>query len=143
MPGLETARRVSDIEDRVRADLLAADEALQSAEQALAKARSLRRDFQEAQRNWARATKAFGGGDQLDQLERRADLDVRVFLFLLASHYWEGRWLLAMEADLAGIVASKGRNGKATVIPRWHRRMMLPPYSGDHRRNVNEHIEIE
>ena len=127
VPGLETAKRVSDIEDRVRADLRAAEEALQSAEQALAKARSLRRDFQEAERNWARATEVLGGGDNLDNLERRADLDVRFFLFLLATHYWEGRWLLAMEADLAGIVASKGKNGKATVIPRWHRRMMLTP----------------
>lgn len=32
-----------------------------------------------------------------------------------------------MEADLAGIVASKDKNGKATVGPRWHRRMMLTP----------------
>lgn len=127
VPGLETATRVSDIEDRVRADLLAADEALLSADRALAKARSLRRDFDEAERNWARATEALGGGDDLDALERRADLDVRFPLFLLATHYWEGRWLLAMEADLAGIVASKGKKGKAAVIPRWHRRMMLTP----------------
>ena len=127
VPGLETAKRVSDIADRVRTDLRAAAEVLQSADQALAKARSLRRDFQEAERNWARATAVLGGGDDFDELERRADLDVRFFLFLLATHYWEGRWLLAMEADLAGIVASKGKNGKATVIPRWHRRMMLTP----------------
>ncbi|CAN1576054.1 DEXXQc_Upf1-like domain containing protein [Paracoccaceae bacterium] len=127
VPGLETAKQVSDIEDRVRADLRSAEEALQSAEQALAKARSLRRDFQEAEGNWARASEVLGGGDDLDDLERRADLDVRFFLFLLATHYWEGRWLLAMEADLAGIVAAKGKNGKATVIPRWHRRMMLTP----------------
>ena len=127
MTGLETAKRVSEIEERVRNDLLAAEYALQSAEQALAKARSLRRDYQVAEGNWARATEALGGGDDLDELERRADLDVRFFLFLLATHYWEGRWLLAMEADLAGIVASKGKNGKATVVPRWHRRMMLTP----------------
>ena len=127
MLGLETTKRVSDIEDRVRTDLQAAEEALQAAEQRLTKARSLRLNFQEAERNWAQATEALGGSDDLDALERRADLDVRFPLFLLATHYWEGRWLLAMEADLAGIVASKGKNGKATVIPRWHRRMMLTP----------------
>ena len=127
VPGLGTAKRLSEIEARVRTDLRAAEEALRSAEQALAKARSLRRDFQETERNWAGATEVLGGGGDLDELERRADLDVRFFSFLLATHYWEGRWLLAMEADLAAIVASKGKNGKATVIPRWHRRMMLTP----------------
>jgi hypothetical protein len=127
MPGLETARRVSDIEDRIRADLRAADEALQSAEKSLATARALRLDFHEAERNWARAREFLGGADDVAELERQADLDIRFSLFLLATHYWEGRWLLAMEADLAGIVASKGKNGKATVIPRWHRRMMLTP----------------
>lgn len=125
--GLETAKRVSDIEDRVRTELRAAEKAQQSAEQSLAEARSLRSDFQEAERNWAGATEVLGGGNVLDELEGRADLDVRFFMFLLATHYWEGRWLLAMEADLAGIIASKGKNGKATVIPRWHRRMMLTP----------------
>lgn len=67
------------------------------------------------------------GADDAAELECQADLDVRFSLFLLATHYWEGRWLLAMEADLAGIVSSKGKNGRATVIPRWHRRMMLTP----------------
>lgn len=99
VPGLETAKRVSDIDDRVRTGLRVAEEALQSAEQALAKAKSLRRDLKDAERNWARATEALGGGDDLGELERRADLDVGFFLFLLAMHYWEGRWLLAMEAD--------------------------------------------
>jgi hypothetical protein len=127
VPGLELIKRVSDIEERVRTDLFAADEAMLSADQALAKARSLRHDLQEAERNWAIATEALGGGNDLDELERQADLGVRFSLFLLATHYWEGRWLLAMEADLAGIVASKGKKGKATVIPRWHRRMMLTP----------------
>lgn len=39
MPGLENTRRVSEIEDRIRADLRAAEEELQSAEQSLATAR--------------------------------------------------------------------------------------------------------
>ncbi len=127
MPGLETARRVSDIEDRIRAELRAAEEASQSAEKSLATARALRVSSLEAERSWTQARELLGGADDVAELERRADLDGRFSLFLLATHYWEGRWLLAMEADLAGIVASKGKNGKATVIPRWHRRMMLTP----------------
>ncbi|MBY3544789.1 hypothetical protein HFN69_21970 [Rhizobium laguerreae] len=125
--GLENARRVSEINDRIRAELRAAEEALQSAELSLATSKALRLDFHEADKNWAKARELLGGADDVAELERQADLDIRFTLFLLATHYWEGRWLLAMEADLAGIVASKGKNGKATVIPRWHRRMMLTP----------------
>jgi hypothetical protein len=127
LPGLETAKRVSEIEDRVHTELQSAEDALRLAEQALAMARAVRRDFLEAERNWEAAAAAFGGSDDQTELERRADLETRFTLFLLATHYWEGRWLLAMEADFAVIVVAKGKNGKATVIPRWHRRMMLTP----------------
>jgi hypothetical protein len=127
LPGLETAKRVTEIEERVRTELQAAEQALKSAEQALERTRALRRDSLEAERNWQAAVSALGSTGELAELERRADLEIRFTLFLLATHYWEGRWLLAMEADLAAIAASKGKNGKATVIPRWHRRMMLTP----------------
>jgi len=127
VPGLVAAKRVSEIEDRIQGDRRTADTALKAAEQSLARAKDLRRDFQEAERNWANAAEALGGTDDLGDLERRADLGVRFNLFLLATHYWEGRWLLAMEADLAGITSSHAKKGKATVIPRWHRRMMLTP----------------
>jgi len=125
--GLENARQVSEIEDRIRDGLRAAEKALQSAELSLASVKAVRFNFQEADKNWAKARELLGGADDVTELERKADLDVRFSLFLLATHYWKGRWLLAMEANLAGIVASKGKNGKATVVPRWHRRMMLAP----------------
>ncbi len=125
--GLETAKRISEIDERVRTELQAAKQALKSAERALESAKALRRDSLEAERNWQAAVSALVGAGELAELERRADLEIRFTLFLLATHYWEGRWLLAMEADLATIAASKGKNGKATVIPRWHRRMMLTP----------------
>lgn len=127
VPGLETAKRVSEIEERIQDDLGAAEEALHSAEKGLTKAKTLRRDFEEAEKNWSCATQALGGSDDHAELERRADLDLRFPLFLLATHYWEGRWLLAMEADLTTITGSQSKKGKSTVIPRWHRRMMLTP----------------
>jgi hypothetical protein len=127
LPGLETAQRVNEIEDRVRQEFQSAEAALKSAEEVLAKARAVRRASSEAERGWEAAAAAFGGSDDLDELERQADVGTRFMLFLLATHYWEGRWLLEMEADLAAIAASKGKNGKASVIPRWHRRMMLTP----------------
>lgn len=65
----------------------------------------------------------------VNEAERQADLEIRFKLFLHTTHYWEGRWLLAMEDDLAEIVknSSKEKPGKKTAIPRWHRRMMLTP----------------
>lgn len=140
LPGLETAKRVSEIEDRVRTELGSAEDALKAAEQSLVRTKVLRREFIEAERGWEAAASAFGGGDDIAELERRADLETRFPLFLLATHYWEGRWLLAMEADLAAIVAAKGKNGKATVIPRWHRRMMLTPCAVANNRSTNGRI---
>lgn len=127
MSGLEIFTQVSEIEDRIRADLRAAEDVFQSAQRSLATAKALRANFCEAEWDWVKAKKPLGGADDLAELERQADLDVRFFLFLLATHYWEGRWLLAMEADLTGITASRRKKGKATVVPRWHRRMMLTP----------------
>jgi AAA domain/PLD-like domain len=56
-----------------------------------------------------------------------ADFHIRFPLFLLATHYWEGRWLLEMEKVLPDIDKEQKRSGKKAVIPRWYRRMMLTP----------------
>ncbi len=127
VPGLDTTRRVSDIDERLQSELRTAKAALARSDQELARCRAVRRALVEAEAGWASAVAALGGSHDLAELEDRADRGIRFNLFLLATHYWEGRWLAAMEEDLAAIAASHGKNGKATVIPRWHRRMMLTP----------------
>src|SRR5690606_11632117 len=73
------------------------------------------------------------GEDGIDLLEfdRAADRLVRFPLFLLATHYWEGRWLLEMEKALPAIqkVQQNGRGGndRSMAVPMWSRRMMLTP----------------
>jgi hypothetical protein len=68
--------------------------------------------------------------DLLD-FDRAADLSVRFPLFLLATHYWEGRWLLEMEKTLIVLqqlkTAGCGENDRCIVEQRWSRRMMLTP----------------
>lgn len=64
---------------------------------------------------------------EINGIDSFADCHVRFPLFLLATHYWEGRWLLEMEKLLPDIENEQKRNGKKAVIPRWHRRMMLTP----------------
>ena len=70
-------------------------------------------------------------GADLLAFDRAADRSVRFRLFLLATHYWEGRWLLEMEKALPALqrVQKNGRGGndRSMVEPMWSRRMMLTP----------------
>lgn len=53
------------------------------------------------------------------------DLSLRHRAFLLATHYWEARWILATE-DVLENETEKG-TGEKTVIAKWKRRAMLTP----------------
>ena len=53
------------------------------------------------------------------------DLSLRHKAFLLATHYWEARWILETE-DVLENETEKG-TGEKTVIARWKRRAMLTP----------------
>ena len=70
-------------------------------------------------------------GVDLLAFDRAADRSVRFHLFLLATHYWEGRWLLEMEKALPSLqrIQKNGRGGndRSIVEPMWSRRMMLTP----------------
>lgn len=129
------AERIDAIDGRLKAH--AGDAAVQAkkaaadchqAEQAMAKQRLL----EEAWRTLA-ATLLPDPQDGADLLafDRAADRSVRFRLFLLATHYWEGRWLLAMEKALPALqrVQKNGRGGndRSMVEPMWSRRMMLTP----------------
>lgn len=79
---------------------------------------------------WDTVTKELSSelvGAEIDDIDSFADCQIRFPLFLLATHYWEGRWLMEMEKVLPDIEKEQKRTGKKTVIPRWHRRMMLTP----------------
>ncbi|TXD45812.1 DEAD/DEAH box helicase [Polaribacter sp. IC073] len=53
------------------------------------------------------------------------DLSLRHKAFLLATHYWEARWLLETE-DVLENETEKG-TGEKTVMAKWKRRAMLTP----------------
>jgi len=127
MPDLDEFSRVVDLEAFLADSLRSAELAKRQAEQELEKARTIRASLADAERQWENAKSALGDAVESSELEQVADLSIRFRLFLLATHYWEGRWLQEMEADLAGITGSSNKRGKATIVPRWHRRMMLTP----------------
>ncbi len=66
-------------------------------------------------------------GADISKIDSFMDCEIRFPLFLLATHYWEGRWLMEMDKVLPNADAEKRRTGRKSVIPRWHRRMMLTP----------------
>ncbi len=125
LPDADGFHRVTDVEAHVAERLQSVELLTKQAEQELEKARRLRSSLADAENQWDRAKRAVA--DTVEELESAADLSIRFKLFLLATHYWEGRWLLAMEEDLAGITGSSNKKGKATLVPRWQRRMMLTP----------------
>jgi hypothetical protein len=125
--GLQDMIRIEDIETRVSDALRDGQKTLASAKQRLSRAEDLRQQTAASELAWRKAAEALGGSDDLDVLERQADLGTRFDLFLLATHYWEGRWLMAMEADLGSITTSHEKTGRKAVEPRWKRRMMLTP----------------
>ncbi|MFK4822818.1 DEAD/DEAH box helicase, partial [Ochrobactrum quorumnocens] len=65
------------------------------------------------------------------EVDSAADVSVRFQLFLLATHYWEGRWIQEMEKALPDIQRLqrdwRGREDRNIVEAMWLRRMMLTP----------------
>ena len=102
---------VSDSAERAKRAADASDQA----EQALEEQR-LRR---EAWRTLVAALlpKSQDGVDLL-AFDRAADRSVRFPLFLLATHYWEGRWLLEMEKALPSLQRIQ-KTAEAATIAAW------------------------
>lgn len=66
-------------------------------------------------------------GGTLADADAGADTGIRFKLFLLATHYWEGRWLESVIQMGNKIESNKKARGRSAVEPRWRRRMMLTP----------------
>lgn len=93
-------------------------------------AQDVSRRESEATRYWHELTKSLGHTSEeelsLAGADELADMKIRFPAFLLATHYWEGRWLMDMAA-IDNLQKEKGRNGAKTVKARWQRRMKLTP----------------
>lgn len=55
------------------------------------------------------------------------DIQVRYPAFVCALHYWEARWLEAMEQFLQSDLTDRNKRGQEASKERWHRRAMLTP----------------
>ncbi|AGI67587.1 putative DNA helicase-like protein [Octadecabacter antarcticus 307] len=128
---LSKSRSLADIDITLRAAVKAGSKARHKASSELAHAVRLLDVLRASEQKWEKAVSDLGAQpspvSDLQDLQRFADCNIRFRLFLLATHYWEGRWLMAMEDDLPGIVRDQKKTGRAKVLPRWQRRMMLTP----------------
>lgn len=103
----------------------------------------------EAVRHWHDLTRSLGytGEEELSfaGADELADTQIRFPAFLLATHYWEGRWLMDMAA-IDDLRKEKTLKGAKTVKSRWLRRMKLTPcvvmtcYMLPHHLTISEHV---
>ncbi|EMH4163342.1 DNA helicase [Pluralibacter gergoviae] len=84
----------------------------------------------EASMCWREMTHLLGNRDEVElslrEADELADTQLRFPAFLLATHYWEGRWLLDMAA-IDNLQKEKGLKGARAIKARWLRRMKLTP----------------
>lgn len=93
-------------------------------------AQDVSRRESEATRYWHELTQSLGHTSEeelsLAGADELADMKIRFPSFLLATHYWEGRWLMDM-AVIDNLQKEKGRSGAKSVKARWQRRMKITP----------------
>ena len=63
----------------------------------------------------------------IHEANTKADTKIRFNLFKIAIHYWEGRWLLAVDGNDEDLLDLRGKKGKQVIEDKWRRRMMLTP----------------
>ncbi|MDX7992768.1 AAA domain-containing protein [Xenorhabdus littoralis] len=84
----------------------------------------------QAARDWKKITQSLGHTDNIElnfaQADELADTQIRFKIFLITTHYWEGRWLLDM-FNIKNIKEEKKKTGRQTSEPRWRRRMKVTP----------------
>jgi hypothetical protein len=88
--------------------------------------------WEKADKNWKETLRAQGEEaaielHTIDEIDAFADTHIRFPIFLLTTHYWEGRWLQEMEPLIPNLDEIKRKNGAAAMQKSWKRRMMLTP----------------
>lgn len=131
---LENAGTLGEIETRLGAvQAHARDEyqrltqRLQTAQQLLEAEDHRLHDWHSAISSLADAAGKPAAQATLEDCDGWADTSLRFEIFLLTTHYWEGRWLLDVREELQEILDSRNKTGAKTLIKNWRRWMKLTP----------------
>ena len=98
--------------------------------QEIARGEALMSTLRRATQEWDTAAAPYVGNaiqKDLTAVDCALDTQLRFDVFRLATHYWEGRWLLDMKAILPDLDKQKRKSGRVAVEARWRRRMKLTP----------------
>ncbi|AFC86323.1 AAA domain-containing protein [Frateuria aurantia] len=133
-PGLQAADSLEAMEAALAGAVTKAEAAHHSALTRLEQARQWLLQRQERLTRWGQAIAVLPQSTDhrpeevsLDDCDHWADTTLRFEIFLLTSHYWEGRWLQEVSENLTDIVNSRSKNGRKTLEKNWRRWMKLAP----------------
>jgi len=131
---LNSAASVSEIETRLTTAVAQASKAQEVLEAQLQQARQLLQAEQRQVLNWQAVIAVLpipsdkpAAQVTLNDCDSWADTSLRFEIFLLTTHYWEGRWLMEVAESLPEILKSRGKNGRKTLEKNWRRWMKLTP----------------
>lgn len=133
-PALQDAPSVSAIEDQLNLAVTHSARALKELETKIHRAQTLFQAEQQYIAHWdaslaplPRPAGTPAESIRLGDCDPWADTSLRFDIFLLTTHYWEGRWLLEVADTLPEIIASRKKNGRRAIAKNWHRWMKLTP----------------
>lgn len=131
---VESARTVSEIESRLASSVTDAEQACATIMARLHEVQKLLASEQREVMNWQAVIGVLpvpddkpAGEVTLDDCDNWADTSLRFEIFLLTTHYWEGRWLLEVTRTLPDILKSRTKTGRKTLEKNWRRWMKLTP----------------
>ena len=125
-------KTIDQIESCLQKILSNARTEVDQAQKNLQRARDLHNATKQALHSWSEALRPLNLEENAKDIDlsiadAHADTEIRFTAFQLATHYWEGRWLLEMKGLGADIYEEQKRKGKVAERKRWKRRMKLCP----------------
>jgi hypothetical protein len=131
-PDLENCHDIDEIGRGIRMLGNRLDDAVEKCVELVRQGERLLEDESKALTAWREAMAVLGIEEDAESLsinncEAVADQTIRFKIFLLSTHYWEGRWLLDMDEVLPKLENEKHKNGRVAEMQRWYRRMKLTP----------------
>ncbi|MBD2814670.1 DNA helicase [Xenorhabdus sp. Flor] len=125
-----TWSKVEDITARINEILVQKQQERNTYQQELKIAQEIIQREEQAAQDWKKTTQWLGHTDNIEldftQADELVDTQIRFPIFLITTHYWEGRWLLDM-LNIKNIKEEKKKNGRKASEPRWKRRMKITP----------------
>lgn len=133
-PELQSAFSVGKIEAWLTATAAQASKTQKTAAAQLQQAQQIRETEQRQLSDWQRVIAVLPGTAgkyaahiTLNDCDSWADTSLRFDIFLLTTHYWEGRWLMDVAESLPEILKSRSKTGRKTLEKNWRRWMKLTP----------------